>query len=146
MPETRREFVPPFAELLDRMTVDQIKEVTFPDSKASVCDEMEKIFVDVDAFLGERDIALSSTLLAAVIALAQINLHIWNLKDDMQEDEEAYDDKLRLAHQLNGVRNQLKNLLMEELGDTDKSAVRTNFNTDGLEGWELLVLKRLQKT
>jgi hypothetical protein len=64
----------------------------------------------------------------------------------MQEDEEAYDDKLRLAHQLNGVRNQLKNLLMEELGDTDKSAVRTNFNTDGLEGWELLVLKRLQKT
>jgi hypothetical protein len=35
---------------------------------------------------------------------------------------------------------------MEELGDSDKSAVRTNFNTDGLEGWELLVLKRLQKT
>jgi hypothetical protein len=66
-----------------------------------------------------------------------MNLHIWHNKDLMQTDETRYNDLLKFAHQLNGIRNQMKNILMEETGDREKSAQRSNFNTDGLEGWEI---------
>lgn len=55
----------------------------------------------------------------------------------MQNDSEKYMDLLKLAHQLNGVRNRMKNILLEEVGDKDKSARKTNYNTDGLEGWDI---------
>ena len=57
----------------------------------------------------------------------------------MQEDQERYDELLKLAHQINGVRNRLKNLLLEEFGDKEKSLLRSNFDTDGLEGWEVSI-------
>jgi hypothetical protein len=59
----------------------------------------------------------------------------------MQQEPEKYLDLLKLSHQLNGLRNQVKNMLMEEAGDHEKSARRTNFNTDGLEGWGISLLK-----
>ena len=66
-----------------------------------------------------------------------MNVHIWNNKDKMKAEPEEYDEHLKLAHQLNGLRNQMKNLLLEESGERDKSSERTNFDTDGLEGWNI---------
>ena len=100
---SNRKFVLPAAELIDRLSVDQIKEMLFDDN-SSITDE--------------------------------INVHIWYLKDKMQENEDRYDDLLKLAHQINGVRNRMKNLLLEEFGDKEKSLIRSNFDTDGLKGWE----------
>ena len=37
---TARQFLPPFAELLDRLTVDQIKEVLIPAQAADCASEM----------------------------------------------------------------------------------------------------------
>jgi hypothetical protein len=135
-----RQFLPPFAELIDRLAVDQIKEVLIPAQAAACADEMTKIGHDLDLLIRERRLPLSSELLRLVIAIAQLNVHIWHAKDRMQESPAKYDELLKFAHQLNGVRNQLKNRLLEEAGDREKSAQRTNYNTDGLEGWQLSVL------
>ena len=137
--DSERKFLPAFAELIDRLTVDQIKEVLIPDLKDSMAEEMEKLCHDIDLLIQEREIKLSSRFIRIVIALSQMNLHIWYLKDRMQENPEKYSDYLKLAHQLNGIRNQLKNLLLEESKDKGKSARLTNFNTDGLEGWNISI-------
>jgi hypothetical protein len=137
-----RQFLPPFAELIDRLTVDQIKEVLVPSQAAACADEMAKIAHDIDLLVQQQDIKLTARLIRMIVVIAQMNVHIWNNKDRMNEAPERYLELLKLAHQLNGLRNQVKNLLLEEAGDRDKSAQRTNFNTDGLEGWSISLLQQ----
>jgi len=139
MANKERQYLTPFAELIDRLTVDQIKEVLIPEHKKSFAKEMEKIAHDIDLIIEERGLKLSSRLIRIIIAIAQMNLHIWQNKDQMKGNSDKYMEYLKLAHQLNGIRNQLKNLLLEESYDKEKSAQRTNFNTDGLEGWEISI-------
>ena len=114
MGSKERKFLPAFAELIDRLTVDQIKEVLLPEIKIAAADEMEKLCHDIDLLIEERELKLSSRIIRIIIALSQLNLHIWRLKDHMQEDRMHYDEQLKKAHQLNGIRNQLKNILLEE--------------------------------
>ncbi len=139
MADKERLFLTPFAELIDRLTVDQIKEVLLPTGKESYAEEMRRICHDIDLLIEERNMPISSRLLRIVVVLAQMNVHIWYLKDRMQEDGERYNEFLKLAHQLNGIRNRMKNLLLEEAGEREKSAERSNFNTDGLEGWDVSI-------
>jgi hypothetical protein len=135
-----RKYMPPFAELIDRLTVDQIKEVLIPSQAMACAEEMAKISHDLDVLIDERELKLSARLLRMIIVIAQMNVHIWYNKDRMQEVPEKYLELLKLAHQLNGLRNQIKNLLLEEAGDRGRSVQRTNFNTDGLEGWTISLL------
>jgi hypothetical protein len=135
-----RQFLLPLAELVDRLTIDQIKEVLLPEHCESFAREMEKIEHDIDTIVGEKDVHLTARLLRMVIVIAQMNLHIWQNKDLMErnpDDTEAYLRLLKLSHQLNGVKNRIKNLLLEETGDREKSLKKSNFNTDGLRGWEI---------
>lgn len=137
MANKERKYLSPLAELIDHLTIDQIKEVLIPKNKESYAQEMEKLTHDIDLIIEERELKLSARLIRIIIVLSQMNLHIWHNKDKMQNDPEHYLELLKLSHQLNGIRNQMKNLLLEEIGDKEKSAMKTNFNTDGLEGWEI---------
>lgn len=139
MGNKERQYLPPLAELIDKLTIDQIKEVMIPENKKDFAQEMEKLSHDIDIIIAERGLGLSARLIRIIIAMAQMNLHIWYNKDKMQNDSEKYADYLKLAHQLNGVRNQMKNILLEETGEKEKSAQRTNYNTDGLEGWDISI-------
>lgn len=139
MVNKERQYLPPLAELVDSLTIDQIKEVMIPEHKESFAQEMEKLAHDIDLIIEERGLKLSARLIRIIIAVAQMNLHIWYNKDKMQNDSEKSMDLLKLSHQLNGIRNQMKNILLEEAGDKEKSARRTNYNTDGLEGWDISI-------
>ena len=77
-----RKFVLPAAELVDRLAVDQIKEMLFDDSK-SITKEIQNISDDLDHIIKEKNIIFDARLMRVVIALAQINVHIWYLKDRM---------------------------------------------------------------
>tara|TARA_R110002012_G_scaffold315603_1_gene529587 strand:- start:24232 stop:24642 length:411 start_codon:yes stop_codon:yes gene_type:complete len=132
---SNRKFVLPAAELIDRLSVDQIKEMLFDDN-ASITKEIDILSHDIDLILSQKEVVVNSRFLRIIMVLSQINVHIWYLKDKMQEEEERYDELLKLAHQINGVRNRMKNLLLEEFGDKEKSLLRSNFDTDGLKGWE----------
>jgi hypothetical protein len=139
MVSKQRLYLPPLAELIDSLTINQIKEVMLPQDKEIFAREMEKITHDIDLIIEERGLKLSARLVRIVVAVAQMNLHIWHNKDEMQQDPGRYTELLKLAHQLNGVRNQMKNLLLEEVGDKEKSARKTNYNTDGLKGWDISI-------
>lgn len=131
-----RKYKIPFSELVDRLTVDQIKLLKkMDDKKGSLKEEIKNVMYDIDTIIDNKKIPLDSDIIRMIIILSQINLHIWNLKDDMSENQVDYDKKLKLAHQLNGIRNQIKNILLQITNELNQSSKRTNFNTDGLEGW-----------
>ena len=139
MANNERKFLMPLAELIDRLIIDQIKEVLISEHRESYVREMEKICDDIDLIIKEKGLKISSRVIRIIIALSQINLHIWHNKDQMQKNPEKYMELLKLSHQLNGIRNQMKNMLLEETGEKEKSAERTNFNTDELEGWSISI-------
>ena len=132
---TERQFLPTFAELIDRMTVTQIKLNLVENGKDDFKEELRKISSDLDLILTTNPIHLTGELISSFVTIAQLNLHIWNNKDKMQENlenEAEYLRLLKLSHQLNGYRNKIKNQLLLIEGISDKSQVRSNFETDGL--------------
>ena len=105
-----RKFLTPLSELIDRLTVDQIKQLlNKDDSQESLKKEMQNIMYDIDQIINDKKTKLDSEIIRMIIILSQINLHIWNLKDRMEKDKNGYDKNLKLAHQINGIRNQIKN-------------------------------------
>ena len=133
-----RKYLPTLADLIDALSIDQIKEIKL-ENKQSYALEMKKISHDIDVLISQKQIKLSARLIRMIIVIAQINLFIWNNKDKMREDPKHYNDLLKLAHQLNGIRNRIKNLLLKLSDDVEPSKKRTNVETDGLEGWEVSI-------
>lgn len=136
----KREYLPTLADLIDILTINQIKEIKFHDKKLVYAEVIKKICNDIDLIINEKNVKLNSKLIRIIILIAQLNLYIWENKDRMQEaDSENYSKLLKFAHQLNGIRNTMKNKVSEEIGDKDPSKKRTNISTDGLKDWEISV-------
>lgn len=131
-----RMFNLPLAELLDRLTITQIKLIIHSGEKSSYRSEIVKLEHDINLILNEENIEVDATFLKNIVALSQINFHIWNNKDEMQiniGDDEKYLNLLKYAHQLNGYRNKIKNfILSKESTSNERSNIKSNFETDGL--------------
>jgi hypothetical protein len=139
MSAAQRRCLPTFADLIDEVTINQIKQVLLPDGGARHRARMAMLEHDIDAILDERRPPLSARLLRVVVALAQMNLHVWMLKERAQQDEAGYMEHLKLAHQLNGIRNQMKNTLLAMLGEDDPALRKSNCDVDGLAGWDVVL-------
>lgn len=133
-----RKFLMPLAELIERLIIDQIKEVKIPAKRESLATEFAILYHDIDLILKQRAISATAEILAISTNLVVINYEIWSLKDNMTAGIGDYAAQLKLAHQLNGIRNQLKNKLMFLCGDM-LSNNKTNINTDELQGWDLFI-------
>ena len=127
----------PVADLIDKLTVDHIKQFKFKKFEGDLENNIENILEDIEFALKEKNIFLDHKIIRPLIILAQINLHIWNLKDEMEKDDKNYDNLLKLAHQLNGTRNKIKNELLKIFKEDGFSNQRSNFSTDGLEDWSV---------
>ena len=128
------------SDLIDRMSILQLKVVFDAASRASYEEEMRRIEDDLDFLCTKATVVLDTMLIWLVVALAQINLHIWKTKEIMQSDPMRFNEKMKLAHQLNGIRNQLKNRIAEYSGGSSKQK-KTNIGTDQLQGWSMYVLE-----
>lgn len=137
--ESERKCLPNFADLLDELTIAQIKQVMLTEGKGAFHERIEALSHDVDLLIKQHGIGMSSRLIRIIVVLSQMNLHIWHNKEKLQADEPEYDRYLKLAHQLNGIRNQMKNLLLEEAGEATRATRRSNLGTDGLTGWDVQI-------
>jgi len=136
--EESRQFVLPLSELIDRLTINHIKLVKTNVENSGYIDEINKISSDMDKLIVSYNMSLNAKIIRMIIILSQINLHIWNNKDEMQrnlDNEKEYMKFLKLSHQLNGIRNKIRNILLDEEGISDIGHVRSNFETDGLD-WD----------
>jgi hypothetical protein len=130
-----RKILHSFAELIDKLTINQIKIIKSSEENSDYLEEIVRISNDLNIIIESENLSLDSELIHSIIAISQLNLHIWNNKDEMQENlnnEDRYLKLLKQAHQLNGFRNKIKNNLLAFEGIKDKSQIRSNFETDGM--------------
>jgi hypothetical protein len=112
-----RKYLPTFAELIDRLSIVQLKEVFIPEHKEEYSKEIKDIVHDLNLIVsgGFGDDSIDAETIRAIIVLAQINLHIWHNEAAYRAGVDGSYD-LELTHGLNGIRNTAKNKIQEVLG------------------------------
>jgi len=110
-----RKYLPTLAELIDRLSIAQLKEVKIPEHKAEYAQEIADIVHDIQLCLDSSDKQISGETIRAIVVLSQINAHIWanesNYRKGIKEG-----NNLELTHGINGIRNTAKNKIQEVVG------------------------------
>ena len=140
--EIKRRWLPTFADLLDRLSIHQLKEVFIPESKHKYSNEMNDIAHDIDLLIKEKNITLSSDLLRAVIVLAQMNEHIWYNEAAARRGEDQDLHKLKLTHGLNGLRNQAMNVIKNITSGGERLDVKVDCLAEEFDSWKISFLEK----
>jgi len=109
-----RKYLPTLAELVDRLSIAQLKEVFITEHKEEYSQEIKDIVHDIDLILNDENVKLSGKDVRAIVVLSQMNLHIWH--NETQYRAGDGDGNLGLTHGLNGIRNTAKNMIQENVG------------------------------
>ena len=109
-----RKYLPTLAELVDRLSIVQLKEVFITDHKDEYAEEIKNIVHDIELILKDKDVRLTGEDVRAIIVLSQMNLHIWH--NETQYRAGTGNGNLGLTHGLNGIRNIAKNKIQENVG------------------------------
>lgn len=112
-----RKYLPTLAELIDRLSITQLKEVFITDHKEEYSKEIADIVHDIDVILKEsvENGDINGETIRAIVVLAQMNLHIWHNESNVRNGKEG-PNALALTHGLNGIRNTAKNRIQEVVG------------------------------
>jgi len=114
MVQENRKYLPTLAELIDRLSIVQLKEVFIPQYKEQYAKEIKDMIHDIDLILKDGATVTADTI-RAVIVLSQINLHIWHNESNVRKGL-VDGNNLKLTHGLNGIRNVAKNKIQEICG------------------------------
>ena len=112
---TDRRYMPTLSELIDRLSIAQLKEVFISEHKDEYKQEIKDIIHDIDLTLEENDVILDSRAVRAIVVLSQMNLHIWHNESNYRKGIKD-GNNLELTHGLNGIRNTAKNKIQELAG------------------------------
>ena len=134
-----RDYLLPFSELLEQMTVLQLREMLLNKSIETYAKDIKNIEHDIDLIIKEKGLKLTARLLRLTFLIGQINALIWVYKDKMLENEENYLPYLKLSHQVNGIRNVVKNQMLSLIGDSNDGSLKTNTSMDGLENFKVSI-------
>lgn len=110
-----RKYLPTLSELIDRLSIVQLKEVFIPEHKEEYAQEISDIVHDINLTLGQKDITLTAEVVRAIVVLSQMNLHIWHNESNYRKGIRE-GNNLELTHGLNGIRNIAKNKIQEVVG------------------------------
>jgi hypothetical protein len=110
-----RKYLPTLSELIDRLSIVQLKEVFIPEHKLEYSKEIDDIVHDIQLVLNESDGIITTDTIRAIIVLAQMNLHIWHNESNVRKGI-SDGNSLELTHGLNGIRNTAKNKIQEVAG------------------------------
>lgn len=111
-----RKYLPTLGELIDRLSIVQLKEVKIPQHKEEYAEEIREITHDISQILEEQfGLQQAGEIIRAVIVLSQMNAHIWYNEDNARSGENQ-GNQLMLTHGLNGIRNTAKNKIQEVVG------------------------------
>jgi len=113
--ENKRKYLPTLGELIDRLSIVQLKEVFITDHKEEYAQEISDIVHDIGVILEQKDIVIDGDTIRAIVVLSQMNLHIWHNENNYRRGIRDGND-LELTHGLNGIRNASKNKIQELAG------------------------------
>ena len=130
----KRKYLPTLSELVDRLSIAQLKEVFITEHKEEYAQEINDIIHDIQLSLDESGEKVTSEVIRAIVVLSQMNLHIWHNESNYRKGIKDGND-LELTHGLNGIRNTSKNKIQEISGG------RKDYKIDCLaadfKGWEI---------
>jgi len=107
-----RRYLPTLSDLIDRLSIAQLKEVFIPEHKKEYAKEIDDIVHDIQLILDSGYIEMTADAIRAIVVLSQINLHIWHNEANYRKGIAEGND-LELTHGLNGIRNTAKNKIAE---------------------------------
>lgn len=110
-----RKYLPTLSELVDRLSIVQLKEVFIPEHKEEYAQEIADITHDIQMLLDENDGKVTAETIRAIVVLSQMNLHIWHNESNYRKGIKD-GNNLELTHGLNGIRNTAKNRIQEVVG------------------------------
>jgi hypothetical protein len=112
---SERKYLPTLSELIDRLSIAQLKEVFISAHKAEYAQEITDICHDIQLVLDEQEGHITADTVRAIVVLSQMNLHIWHNESNYRKGIKDGND-LELTHGLNGIRNTAKNKIQEVVG------------------------------
>lgn len=125
-----RIYLPTFAELVDRLTVVQMKAIFIPEKRDEYIKEIGLILHDLDAVLNDKfqieDYRIDAKGIRAIIMIMLSNRCIWESESKARAGGSDQDMLLKFTHSINGVRNTAKNVLAVQAGE------RLDHKTDAL--------------
>jgi hypothetical protein len=111
----KRKYLPTLSELVDRLSIVQLKEVFISEHKEEYSQEIADIVHDIQLLLDEQEGIITAETIRAIVVLAQMNLHIWHNESNYRKGIKD-GNNLELTHGLNGIRNVAKNRIQEVVG------------------------------
>lgn len=115
-----RKYLPTLSELIDRLSIVQLKEVFIPEHKGEYAKEIADIVHDIQMYLdgienASENKAITAETIRAIVVLSQMNLHIWHNESNYRKGIKD-GNNLELTHGINGIRNTAKNKIQEVVG------------------------------
>ncbi len=110
-----RKYLPTLSELIDRLSIAQLKEVFISDHREEYAQEISDIVHDIQLCLDDNKGQISAETIRAIVVLSQMNLHIWHNESNYRKGIKD-GNNLELTHGLNGIRNTAKNKIQEIVG------------------------------
>jgi hypothetical protein len=110
-----RKYLPTLAELIDRLSISQLKEVFITEHKEEYAQEISDIVNDIQICIETGTEPVTAETIRAIVVLSQMNLHIWHNESAVRKGT-AGPANLALTHGLNGIRNTAKNKIQEVVG------------------------------
>ncbi len=112
---SERKYLHTLGDLVDRLSIVQLKEVFIPEYKQEYSEEIADIVHDIQLILNEKDVKLTADVVRAIVVVSQMNLHIWHNESNYRRGIKD-GNNLELTHGLNGIRNTAKNVIQESVG------------------------------
>lgn len=117
-----RQYLPTFAELIDRLSIVILKSIFIPENKDAYEEEQELIMHDLDEILVNTGSVpdegpISATMIRAIMIVMLTNRFIWENESRARLGGAEQDKLLKLTHSINGVRNTAKNVIAKEMGE-----------------------------
>lgn len=109
---SERKYLPTVAELIDRLTIVQLKRIFIPENAKAYADEQALIEHDLGLVM-----QVPAEFISAVTMLMLTNRYIWENESKARAGGAEQDTLLKLTHSINGVRNTAKNVIAKLVGD-----------------------------
>ena len=138
-----RKRIPTFSELIDLLSIIQMKAIFIPENKDAYQSEIEDILHDLDEVIKEKGIKVSAKMIHSILVVALANRYIWENESSARQGGKQDLDKLRVTHSINGVRNTAKNVISVEIGeriDLKVDCLAAELDPD-LQNWDVFKSK-----
>jgi hypothetical protein len=110
-----RKYLHTLGDLIDRLSIVQLKEVFISEHKEEYSKEIADIVHDIQIILDETGGTITADTIRAIVVVSQMNLHIWHNESNYRRGIKD-GNNLELTHGLNGIRNTAKNKIQEVVG------------------------------